>query len=360
DLHRMAFGDDGAAKTYEQFRVGAMQAMEAYGPGNYLAKITSKSTFDFADLKQEKITVYITVDFANKDVLGKWAGAMLWLATDQLVRANNNVPVTIYHDENCNSPLYILPTLLTLLRSYGVKYIGATQDLEDISRVYGKPALATLLSETDVKQFLAPIRSQTTLDYLSKSLGEYTAMAESFSFTEEGVKESSSRRAQALQTAEQIRRLPKDAQIIFYSNFRPILARKVQVFAMAPLRKQIAPNSMYGGKRYLKPVEVVIRRTGARVTEKGKFMLSRSRKWPLIAEYLIARSPVKRILAGTALITLMFVLGTPHLRWEYRFTGHHTNSGTLFDCQYVGLERFTLDGPNCPVVVFRKIKLPDF
>lgn len=81
----------------------------------------------------------------------------------------------IYHDECCNSPLHNLPTVLTLLRSYGVKYIAATQDLDDFIRVYGKHALETILSETDIKQFLGGIRSQTTLDYLSKYLGDFTA-----------------------------------------------------------------------------------------------------------------------------------------------------------------------------------------
>ena len=354
DLHRMAFGEDGAAKTFEQFRIGAMQALEAFGPGNYLAGITSKSTISFADLKKEKITLYLTVDFANKDVLGKWAGLMLWLATDQLVRANNNVPVTIYHDECCNSPLHSLPTVLTLLRSYGVKYVAASQDLEDFIRVYGKHAYATILSETDIKQFLGGIRSQTTLEFLSKYMGDYTANAASYAFTDEGVKESVNRTNRALQTSDEIRRLRKDLQIIIYANFKPILARKVQIFAIAPWRKEIAPNSMYGGKRHLRPVEVIIDGKRSKVTRRGRFELYRIRRWPYIAEYLISRFPMSITIAICALIATALVLGSPHLRWEYRFTGSYSRPGQKFNCRYIGLQPFTLGGPDCPLIVFRK------
>ncbi|MEP1932165.1 MAG: type IV secretory system conjugative DNA transfer family protein [Roseibium sp.] len=356
DLHRMAFGDDSSAKTHEQFRIGAVQALSAFGPGNFLAKITSKTTFSFADLKKEGVTVYITVDFSNKDVLGKWAGLMLWIATEQLVRENNNTPVAIYHDECCNSPLFNLPTVLTLLRSYGVKYVAATQDLDDFVRVYGKHALETILSETDIKQFLGGIRSLTTLEFLSKYLGDMTVDTASYAFEDEGtVKESISRTGRALQTTDEIRRLRSDAQIILYANYKPIVGRKVQVFAAEPWRREIAPNSMYGGERYLKPVEVIVDDKGAKVTKKGAFPLTASRRWPLIAEYLLARIPVSAMLIITALITAMFVTGFPHLRWEYRFTGSYSRPGPKSDCKYVGLERFTLSGLNCPFIVFRKI-----
>ncbi|NOR62971.1 MAG: TraM recognition domain-containing protein [Rhodobacteraceae bacterium] len=354
DQHQMAFGDDGAAKTFGQFKIAAMHAIQVFGPGNYLANITSKTTFDFAELKLGKVTAYITVDFANKDVLGKWAGMMLWLATDQLVRANNNTPVIIYHDECCNSPLYNLPTVLTLLRSYGVKYVAATQDLDDFTRVYGKHALETILSEADLKLFLGGIRSQTTLDYLSKYLGEFTTNTSSFAFSEDGVKESVSRTGRALQTADEVRRLKKDAQIVIFGNLKPILARKIQVFAVEPWRKEIAPNSMYGGKRYLKPVEVVITKRRAKATRRGRFSLARRRKWPRLVTYITSRTPVAALLIIVALAAAINAYGFPHLRWQYSFYGSHANPGAKFDCHYIGPQSFTQYGPGCPLVVFRK------
>src|SRR5262249_49128983 len=151
-----------------------------------------------------------------------------------------------------------LPNVLTLLRSYGIKCILATQDLEDITRVYGRHALETILSETDIKQFLGGIRSHTTLEFLSKYLGNYTENTPSFSFDDGRTRESIARATRALMTSDELRRLPKDQQIIIYSNFRAMLARKIQVFAIWPWRRQIGVNSMYGKKRHLLPVAVRI------------------------------------------------------------------------------------------------------
>ena len=356
DLHRMAFGEDGAAKTFEQFRIGSMQALEAFGPGNYLAHITSNTTISFADLKTEKITTYLTVDFANREVLGKWAGLMLWIAADQLVRANNNIPVIIYHDECANSPLYSLPTILTLLRSYGVKWVGGTQDLEDLKRIYGPAAYETIQSETDIKVFWGGIRSQTTLEFVSKYLGDITTGSASYAFQDDGVKESLSHTGRPLQKPDEIRRLRKDAQLIFYGNLKPIVSRKVQVFSVTPWRMELSPNSMYGGKRYLKPVEVIIKGKKAKVTRRGRFPVMDVKRWPLIAEYIISRLPLSIAIVTSALIATGFVLGTPHLRLQYSFTGSYSRPGPMSDCHYIGLERFTLDGPDCPFVVFRKLR----
>ncbi|OUS37248.1 hypothetical protein A9Q94_06505 [Rhodobacterales bacterium 56_14_T64] len=354
DQHRMAFGEDGSEKTYEQFRIGAMQALEAFGPGNYLAHITSKSSFSFADLKRERTSVYLTVDFANKDVLGKWAGLMLWLATDQLVRANNNTPVVIYHDECCNSPLYNLPTVLTLLRSYGVKYVAATQDLDDFVRVYGKHAHETIMSETDIKQFLGGIRSQTTLEFLSKYLGDFTVNSASFAFSDDGIKESFSRSKRALLTTDELRRLRTDCQIVISGNHRPILARKVQVFAVEPWRNQIAPNRMYGSKRHLKPIEVIADLKRPKVTRRGKFKMPKQRIWPLVAEHVISRLPIAVFLLTASLGLAAYTFGLPHLRWQYRYVGPYDSPRYMLDCQYIGPEFFVHGGPVCPVIVLRK------
>ena len=265
-----AFGDDGGSKTFEQFRLGALQAIEAFGPGNYLAAITNETTFSFADLKSKKLTCYLIIDYANKDVLGKFSGLMQWLAAYQLVHVGNNKPVLFVLDEFCNSPLHTLPTILTLLRTYGVKCVLATQDLDDIERVYSKHALESVLSETEIKQFLGGIKSQKTLEYLSKALGEITETAPSYSLGREGVQESLASANRKLLTEEEIRRLSEGAQIIFFKNLRPLLARKVQIFAVHPWRKKLAPNSLYGGKMKYLPIEVRVGWFGTRVTERGR------------------------------------------------------------------------------------------
>ena len=127
-----------------------------------------------------------------------------------------------------------------------------------------------MLSETDIKQILGGVRSQSTLEYFSKYMGEYSAVSSNFSLSQGGVQESVSRTNRRLSSEDELRRLPDGAQIIFYGNLKPILARKVQVFSIAPWRLQIGVNSLYGGKRKLLPVEVRIGWLGTKVTAIGR------------------------------------------------------------------------------------------
>lgn len=356
DVHQMAFGEDGAAKTFEQFRIGSLQAMEPFGPGGHLATITSETTFDFAELKTGKVTCYIIVDHNNKDVLGKWSGLMQWLAAYQMVRVRNNSRVTMVLDEFCNAPLYSLPSILTLLRSYGVCCAVATQDLDDIDRVYGKPARSTILSESHIKQFLGGIRSQSTLEFLAKYMGEFTEHAPSYAFGGDRVQESMGRTNRALLTADEIRRLDDRAQIVIYGNLKPALLSKVQVYAVAPWRRQIGINTMYGKKRYLRPVEVIMRGRRAYVTRRGRFEQKRRWVfWPLVTYLWDALIPGRLALMVGLLIGALWLAGFPYVRVEYAYSGSWSNPTSYSWCSYLGPEPFTQQGGECPFILFRKL-----
>ncbi|WP_217517514.1 type IV secretory system conjugative DNA transfer family protein [Roseobacter litoralis] len=356
-LHRAAFGDDKEANNYENFRVGAMQALDPYGPGNVLAYITSKSTFCFSELKspQFRTTCFLAVDFSAQVALGPWAGLMQWYAADRLVRFRNNVPVTFVLDEFCNSPFRKLPETLTLLRSYGVKCIMVTQDLEDILRVYGKEALATIMSESFIKQFLGGVRSQTTLEWISKALGGFTANSSSFSLGDEGPRESISRAREPLMHPDQIRRMDTDLQIIFYGNLKPILAKKVPVFAIWPWRWLVGINTMYGNKRFLLPVQIRIFWNWSRVTWRGRMRRPSNGLGWKVAWYLIqGLVPPKGVIMLAPLAVVILLAGFPYLRVSYAFSGSFSGTQYFSSCTYFGPLPFTIYESQCPMVVFLK------
>lgn len=356
DIHQMAFSDEGAARTYEQFRIGALNVLEAFGPGGYLARITGETTFSFADLKTGKVTCYLVIDHNNKDTLGRWSGLMQWLAAYQMVQARSNRPVHMILDEFCNAPLHGLPAILTLLRSYGVKCTMATQDLADISRVYGKHALETILSETDIKQFLGGIRSQKTLEFLSRYLGEYTELAPSFSFGDGRIQESIGRAPRALGTADELRRIPAHAQIVLLGNLRPILCRKIPVFSVRPWRGRIGINPMYGNKRHLKPVEVVVFGRFSWVTERGRMRQPRRAVfWRLAGHLALSLMPGAGLVWLGALALTVWLAGFPYLRVEYSYAGPRANPTFYHWCRYLGPEPFTVRGTDCPLIVFRDL-----
>jgi type IV secretion system protein VirD4 len=268
--HQAAFGDDGNAKTFESFRINATMALEAFGPGNYLAAITSETTFHFRELKERKISLYVLIDYANIKVLGAFSGLIQHLAAEAMVASGNNEPVLFCLDEFTNAPMRKLCEVLTLLRSSGVRVVLATQDLNDIERVYSKNDLETVLSETHIKQFLGGIRSKRTLEWLAAYLGEYTETVSSYAMGRDGPQESLSRVNRKLLTEDELRRLDPAAQVVLYGNQKPILAKKVQVFAIAPWRKTLGINTAYGNKRKLLPVEVRLRWWGTEVTPRAR------------------------------------------------------------------------------------------
>lgn len=362
--HKMAFGDGGNAKTFESFRINALQALEGFGPGNYLAALTSETTFSFADMKSMRISFYILIDFANSDVLAQFSGLLQWMAADALVQAGNNKPVLFCLDEFCNAPLHTLPKILTLLRSAGVRVVMATQDLDDIVRVYSKHALETVLSESHIKQFLGGIRSKSTLEYLSAYLGEYSEISSSYSFGEQ-THESISRISRRIMTEDEIRTMSGDAQLIIYGSEKPILAKKVQVFSVEPLRKSLGVNKIYGTKRKLLPVEVRISWFGMKVTAHGRRLyrnMERAVARPDKGKRRFVRSILSRLvpssglLAASALVGAVYVMGFPNMLWEYGYRGSARQTPTSYVwCSYIGpTSPGRVSGPDCPVILWRK------
>lgn len=364
--HASAFGDAGTAKTFEQFRIGAVQSLDSFGPGNYLAPITCETTFSFSELKAKPTSLYITIDYANSSVLGKFSGLLQWLAAEELVAVGNNKPVLFVLDEFCNAPLYSLPKILTLLRSYGIKCILVTQDLDDITRVYSKHALESVLSETHIKQFLGGIRAQGTLEYLSRYLGEYTETTVSQSLGSDGIQESLSRTNRRLLSEDEIRCLPDSAQIILYGNLKPILATKVQVFAIAPWRRKMAANSLYGGKRKLSAVEAKIGWFRSHTTAWGRKryrqMLQDAQKkntaWrsAIWSRMLNPISALSALLMAGSLALCFQIAGLPNLRWEYAQSRSAQHSPETYAwCRYVGpTSPGTISDEDCPLILWRK------
>lgn len=360
DLEQKAFGDAKSTNAFENFRIGALQALAPFGPGGLLQRITSKSTFSFDVLKTGKATVYLSINPTKSKALAQLPGLMQFVAIHQIVRHNNNKPVVFCLDEFCNAPLYSLPNVLTLLRSYGVRAIMATQDLEDIDRVYGKHDRGRILSEAAVKQFLAGIRSQTTLDYLSKHMGEIDDVQVSFGLDPDGKpRESISSIRRPLMSADQIRRLESHLQIILIENLKPIIARKVQVFAIASWRRRIGINRSYGKRRYLLPVEVCIFGpwwlNWHWVTARGRTRRPMRRSTKRIIAYVL-----KSLLPSGGLVVLLILalavsqVGMPYVRWHYTFSGSFAGTQNFGSCSYFGPKPFTIYENRCPLIVFRK------
>ncbi|QEW21467.1 Conjugal transfer protein TraG [Marinibacterium anthonyi] len=340
-------------KHFESFREGAVQALVAFGPSGRLAPSMTHCDFRFADLKREKTTLFLVCDYSRMDVFAPWLGLLIWAALKELVRSDNAVPVQFLLDEFTNYRLPGLPNALTALGGYGVRCWMVVQELEEIARVYGREAMATILSQTDVKQFFG-VSSLETARLVSQMLGEEEVSSESFGLGAtpgETPSLSIGKSRKPLLTPDQIRRLSDDEQILFIKNLRAARVMKAGYHEVMPWRMQVANNPLHGGTRYLGKIKMRIRRGRAVSARAGKRAITRSRR-PVLRPVLTALAgtvPATPLIVIGALAFVVSTFGTPHLLWEY--TRSHSY------CRYLGLpvvsEGFEASG-YCPLIMWRK------
>ena len=136
-----------------------------------------KSSITISDLRSEKITIYIKIDFNSQKRLEKLANLLFQSIASQIMSGNpneNNRKITFILDEFGN--IGKLPTLIkatTLSRGYNFNQIFVLQDLEQLSSIYSKEEKELLISNTNYKIILRQ-NNRKTAEYISKLIGDIT------------------------------------------------------------------------------------------------------------------------------------------------------------------------------------------
>ena len=245
-------------RTFESFITGAQQALAPFAFGR-IAPCLGRSSFRMSDVKEGKkpTSLFIVADASRMEAYKPFMGLMQWSCMTAIKRhPNKGRPVTFILDEATNYKINGIENLLTWGRSYGLRLHVIFQDLAAFERVYGRTALDTLLSETEIKQFLPGQRSPKTLELISKKLlGEQSIMSANVSQADNlnNPRESLSETGRSLMTEDEIRRTKHG--ILFIRQCRPILFNPVSYAEISPWRKQVGINPFYG-KPFLAPVRL--------------------------------------------------------------------------------------------------------
>ncbi len=236
------------AKQIEAFREGALQATDAFSPSGWLAESTKKCDFRFKDLKTKAAIVSLIADPTKMKVFAPWLGLIIWAAITELTRCKSKKEVFFLLDECTNFRVEGLSNALTGLREYGIRVWFILQELEEYARVYGREALETLLSQTEVKQIFG-VQSQKTAELVSKMLGDETIKSPNYSLghdLSDRVQRSIGESSRPLLTPDEVRRFPDT--ILFIKDMFPIRAIKTGYHEVKPWSKWVGINPLFGKK----------------------------------------------------------------------------------------------------------------
>ncbi len=235
-------------RQWESFREGAVQSLSAFSSSGWLAESTSTSDFRFADMKKEKITVYLIADPTRMKVYAPWLGLLGWCALTELTRQQSRKQVLFLFDEAANFKIEGLTGKLTELRGYGCRVWFALQSLDAFAKTYSKDDLETLLEQCECQQIFG-IQSHKTAQLISNTLGKATVKADNYNLghiMHDPVNLSLGEHSRPLLTPDEVRQFPDS--IVLIRGQRPIHALRTGYHEVNPWKRWADTDPMYGKK----------------------------------------------------------------------------------------------------------------
>lgn len=207
-------------------------------------KATSKTDFNFEDLRKEKISIYVKVSNDNLTRLAPLVNLFFQLSIDVLTRKEPDQTkepngILFLLDEFASlGQMPLFKSTIGLLRSYRIRLLMIIQDISQLNDLYGQEGAKIFLN---VKVRLAFAQnSLDTANYLSKLMGEKTVRKTS-NTAKGSFLDSSSNKTEVkvpLMMPQDILKLPEQLLLILIQGLEPLKANKVVWFRDGVLRKR--------------------------------------------------------------------------------------------------------------------------
>lgn len=133
------------------------------------------SDFEMSALKDERISIYLSLPAGRIATHSRWLRLMIALAIEAMERNQRRpaLPVLLIMDEfHTLGSMQVIERAAGLIAGFGVRLWPVLQDLTQLKRYY-KESWETFLGNAGLTQWFG-INDLTTLDYLSKRLGQTT------------------------------------------------------------------------------------------------------------------------------------------------------------------------------------------
>lgn len=234
---------------FADFRAGAVQALDIYEPGGYLADAVSNSDVSLEELKSGDVSVYLAFPQDRIATHGAALGLIVSQAITAVARSEEKGEVLFVLDEFANmGKLSGLAESLTALPGLGVRVWMFVQELAELIRIYGPHTARTVLSQAEVNQFFA-VQDNELAKMLSAALGQKTVKTRSFNlgrFDDDEIGESLSETGKPLMSADKIRLMGSDEQLLFVKSLPAVRAQRLPFWFVAPWGEWAAPNPVEG------------------------------------------------------------------------------------------------------------------
>lgn len=236
-------------EQFADFRAGAVQALDIYEPGGFLADAVSGSDVSLAELKGGKVSIYLAFPQDRIASHGAALGMIVNQAITAVARSTGKGKVLFLLDEFANmGKLTGLAENLTALPGLGVRVWMFVQELAELIRIYGKHTAETVLSQAEVKQFFA-VSNHELAQTLSRSLGQKTVKTRNYNlgkYDDDEIGETLSETGQPLMRPDEIVLMPRMKQLLLVNDVRPILARRIPFWFVEPWGSWAATNPVEG------------------------------------------------------------------------------------------------------------------
>jgi type IV secretion system protein VirD4 len=217
-----------------------------------MAKILSASSFDLANLKSTRMTLYLVLPADRLVTHGRWLRLIVSLTISALTRDRRppKKPVLFLLDEFAAlGRLQAIETAIGLLAGYGVLLWPILQDLAQLQDLYPQRWRSFLANSGVVQAF--GVNDFGTADYLSKILGQRTVTVRQHGRSGDADhkrgSENFSTTARPLLMPQEIMRLPPGNEIVFVHGEAPILADRIKYYVDREFKGLFDGNPMVRG-----------------------------------------------------------------------------------------------------------------
>ena len=223
-----------------------------------LRSVLSHSTFDLADLKRKRASVFLCLPSDRLPEYHRWIRLMIGCTLRVMMRTRGwpEHKVLMLLDEFQNlGRLGPVERDISLAGGFGVRLWLFVQDIPRLKDAYPR-TWETFFTNTDVLQAFGASNDRTTSDYLSWLTGETTIFVESENESrgvsrgrawnsQRGTGQTVAEKGRRLLTADEVRRMDRDHELLFLKGSDPLLAVRINYLTDAEFRGQFDANPQH-------------------------------------------------------------------------------------------------------------------